>query len=145
MRNHSNKICLVEAHQDLPRVIMDARSMSVDDPSQGESTRRSQHLNGNSRSVSITDYSINQCTIGLTTCDSWPIRFLSVWCPQSACNPSSVCLTPRDPPPPSIPMRGARATWKARPKPQMRRSTRSHQGSEISRVQMEISRALFIF
>ena len=33
---------------------------------QGESSPQSQHLNGNSRSVSRAEHSLNQCAIGLT-------------------------------------------------------------------------------
>ena len=58
---------------------------SVDD--EGESSHRSQHLNGNRLSVSTTEHSNNQCTIGLT-------RGPFIYSAFRAVNPSSIFLTP---------------------------------------------------
>ena len=49
--------------------------------------RKSQHLNGNSRSVASTEHSFSQCTIGLTRGPFIDSVFRAV-------NPSSVFLTP---------------------------------------------------
>ena len=59
-----------------------------------ESSHPSQHLNGNRRSVSRAEHSFNQCTIGLTTCNSWPIHLLSVQCCQSVARFSDSRVTP---------------------------------------------------
>ena len=53
----------------------------------GESSSRSQHLNGNRLSVSRAEHSFNQCTIGLT-------RGPFIYSVFRAVNPSSVFLTP---------------------------------------------------
>ena len=60
----------------------------------GESSHRSQHLNGNRQSVSTTEHSNNQCTIGLTTCNSWPIHLLSVPRCQPVIRFSDFVMTP---------------------------------------------------